>query len=289
MSLADDVEVAVAGRPGVVAVGVGAELLPALLSARRHTKGSRWRVACPPDVVDDLGRAFPLGTAVAEACARGAIALRAESDSRSARTVFATAGRVDAVAGPSGDRTLVTDVDPARTRGASEAVAARFAAATPAAVRMPPRRRLVETARDALGDRFADDLAGVLGSLDAGSGALDRSEPVDDRTLLVALAARNDHLFHDVREWADEVGIAPKQEFTAERRALVDRGVVESIKVPMGVGRPNYRLRAVAEPIDHADPGELLSALRAQFAATSDGSNAAESRGDDRFSRDRRR
>ena len=115
MSLADDVEVAVAGRPGVVAVGVGTELLPALLSARRHTRGRRWRVACPPDVVDDLGRAFPLGTAVAEACARGAIALRAESDSRSARTVFATDGRVDAVAGPAGDRTLVTDVETLET------------------------------------------------------------------------------------------------------------------------------------------------------------------------------
>ncbi|WP_280585272.1 DUF5821 family protein [Halorubrum sp. Boch-26] len=291
-ALADALESALAGRSGVVAVGVPLGLLPPVLSAReRTTDGAPWRIACRPDAVDALGRAFSLGTAVAEAVAEGTIALRtvagdasddapaddSGADPAARSLVFATRDRVDAVAGPRADRTLVSETGDATAAATLRAAAARFEAATPATLGMPSRDRLLRAASETLDDRFAGDLAAILDGLDYG--AVGRTGTVTDQTLLVALAARHDHLFRDLRRWvdgegsdgevapaADRVAVAPGQELTADRRALVERELIESIKVPMGPGRPKFRLRAVDEALLRATPTEMLSVLRGRFA-----------------------
>jgi hypothetical protein len=168
----------------------------------------------------------------------------------------------------------------------------RFGAATPASVDMPARSRLLAAARQTLDDRFADDVAAVLDALPYG--AVGRTGEVTDRTLLLALAARHDHLLWDLRRWigdesgersddgddgagrsdgGDEsaesdggVGIAAGQDLTGDRRALVRRGLIEAIKVPAGDGRPQLRLRAVCDALLRATPGEVLSVLRGRFA-----------------------
>lgn len=290
MTIVADVETALAGRSDLVAVGVDASILSAVLSARRQGGDGRWRVACRPGVVDDLGRRFVLGTATAEACSRGTIALRTATGARPDRTLFASPGRTDAVVGPATDRALLAEADPDRAVAASEVVETRFETAEPASVGMPSRNRLLSAAREALDGRFADDLGVVLSTLDTDPTALARTEPFDDRTLLVALAARHDHLFSDVREWADDVGIAPKQTFSPARRALEERGLIESIKVPMGIGRPNYRLRTVDETLYRVDAERFLPALRELFEAVDavGGPGIGGAGGDDRPVWDRR-
>ena len=270
--LVEAVETALACRDDLVAVGVPLSLLPPILDARDASAGGTWQVAVRPGVVDVLGRAFALGTAVSEAVEHDEIELRVTatdgSERRPLRTLFATPDRVDAVAGPDGDRTLVTERGDG-TAAAAEAVTETFEAATPATVAMPARSRLLAAAHERLDDRFAEDLASALRALDYGD--VGRTGTVTDQTLLVALAARHDHLFYDLRAWAgtetdDGVGIAPGQELTADRRALVDRELIESIKVPMGAGRPNFRLRAVDDALLRAEPSEVLSVLRGRFS-----------------------
>lgn len=285
-------EDALVGRSDLVASGVGLDLLPAVVSARRRTEGGRWRIASPPGVVDELGRAFALGTAVAEVGVRDEIELRTAGDSRPDRTVFATPDRVDAVAGPADRRTLVTEREASRTAAVHETVVGRFERAEPSSVRMPGRAELLAAARDRLDDRFADDLAAVLDSIDLDPTTLDRSDVIDDRTLFLALAARHDHLFADVREWAHDVDIVEKQRFGDARRALENRGIVESVRVPMDKGRPNRRLRAIDETVIRVDPEEFLPALRerVRVADASDGSRSGgpNARGNDRPVWDRR-
>ncbi|WP_418285297.1 transcriptional regulator TbsP domain-containing protein [Halorubrum sp. DTA46] len=272
---AASVESALVGRSGVVAVGVPLGLFPAILSARSRTTGGSWRIACRPGGADALGRAFALGTAVAETTASDAIELRVHDSDRRVgergadRILFATPERVDAVAGPTGARTLVTERGDDAVARAIDVATRRFEASTPAAVDMPSRTRLLSRARELLDDRFADDVESVLAALRYGE--VGRTGTVTDQTLLVALAARHDHLFGDLRRWIgseDEagVGIAPGQELTADRRALVERQLIESIKVPMGPGRPRLRLRAVDEALLRARPEEVLSVLRGRFA-----------------------
>jgi len=287
-------ESALAGRSGVVAVGVPLGLLPPLVAARRRTDGDDpWRIACRPGAVDALGRAVVLGTAVAEAVAAGEFELRtlagdggsngaADTMPAVRSLAFATPDRVDAVAGPRSDRTLLSETESEATAAAYRAATARFESATPATVGMPPRTRLLDAARETLDDRFADDVAAVLDAV--GPGAVGRTGTVTDRTLLVALAARHDHLFRDLRRWVDGEGsdgdvescsagrvpVAPGQELTADRRALVERELIESIKVPTGPGRPRLRLRAVDEALLRADPTEVLGVLRGRFALSLD-------------------
>jgi len=75
---------------------------------------------------------------------------------------------------------------------------------------MPARSRLLAAACETLDDRFADDVAAVLDALPYG--AVGRTGEVTDRTLLVALAARHDHLLWDLRRWIGDGadGGAPK-------------------------------------------------------------------------------
>ena len=271
--LVESVEASLTERSDLVAVGVPLSLLPPILDARDTATGDPWRIAVRPGVVDVLGRAFALGTAVSEAVATDEIELRAHaiggSEHRPPRTLFATPDRVDAVAGPAGERTLVTERGGTAVAAAVATVTEGFEAAAPAAVAMPARSRLLSAARERLDDRFADDLASALHALEYGE--VGRTGTVTDQTLLVALAARHDHLFYDLRAWAgtetdDGVGIAPGQELTADRRALVGRELIESIKVPMGAGRPNFRLRAVDDALLRAEPSEVLSVLCGRFS-----------------------
>jgi len=268
-----DVESALTGRTDLVAIGVPLSLLPPILSARDRSTGTPWQIAVRSGVIDTLSRAFALGTAVTEAVATDTIELRVhengDNEHRPTRTLFASPDRVDAVAGPAGSRTLVTESDTGSVGDAVETVTNRFDAATPAAVDMPSRGRLLAAARERLDDRFADDVAAVLDGLEYGE--IGRTGVVTDQTLLVALAARHDHLFYDLRAWVGSetdsgVGIAPGQELTADRRALVNRKLIESIKVPMGAGRPNFRLRAVDDALLRAKPDEVLDVLRGRFA-----------------------
>mgnify|MGYP006293927109 CR=1 FL=1 len=281
-TLAEAVETALSGRSAVVAVGVPLRLLPSVLAARERSSGPPWRIACRPGVVDALSRALVLGTAVAEAVESDEIRVRTGEPlgHGTGGTLFASLDRVDAVVGPRGDRTLATTaanadseaVDGARAsaEGAYAAAETRFDAATAEPVGMPSRTRLLAAAREVLDDRFADDLATVLASLEPGE--FGRTTEPPDRTLLVALAARHDHLFRDLRTWVgtDGVGIAPAQEFTGDRQALVERGLIESIKVPMGPGRPMLRLRAVDDALLRARAEEVPSVLRGRFALPTD-------------------
>ncbi|KOX97231.1 transcriptional regulator TbsP domain-containing protein [Halorubrum tropicale] len=273
--LADAVETALADRSAVVAVGVPIRLLPSVLAARERSSGPPWRVACRPGVVDALSRALVLGSAVAEAVETDQIRVRTGDPlgHGAGGTLFASPDRADAVVGPRGDRTLATsaaETDSEAVDGARATAESRFDAATTEPVGMPSRTRLLAAAREILDDRFADDLAAVLATLDPGE--FGRTTEPSDRTLLAALAARHDYLFRDLRRWVgtDGVGIAPAQEFTRDREALVDRGLIESIKVPMGPGRPMLRLRAVDDALLRARPTEVPAVLEGRFALPTD-------------------
>jgi len=173
---------------------------------------------------------------------------RSRTNQTSSEFVFASPDRIDAVVGPEKDRTLVTEEAPKRVTPAGRAVRERFAAATPETVDMPARSRPLAAACETLDDRFADDVGG--GARRAPYGAVGRTGEVTDRTLLVALAARHDHLLWDLRRWIGDGA-------DGERRRRRDRrwtgphrrpaspscgaALIEAIKMPAGDGRPQPR------------------------------------------------
>lgn len=292
----EDLRAVLAEKTTVSAVDVPLSLLPPILAARDQAETENtWSLVCRPDAIDVLGRSIVLGTAVAEAIEEGALTLRVrapdacETDTGGAvdvapQTLFAGPDWTAAVSGPVGEERLLTSGDTdteRRTDSGSKsvqpdmihaAIDERVSAAASASVGMPSRRRLHVSARKILDDRFAGDVVALLDALEYG--AIGRQGPVTDRVVLVALAARHDQLFSDLRAWigtehADGVGIAAGQELTAARRSLVDRGVIESIRVPMGPGRPRLRLRAVDGEVERAHPAAVVELLRERYAASS--------------------
>ncbi|GAB7090977.1 hypothetical protein JCM18237_12480 [Halorubrum luteum] len=262
MAVVDDLERALVGRRVVIGIGVTDRLLPGVDAARNRTDGGTWRIRCPPGVVDQLSRAFVLGTAVAEAVDDESIELRTAPATATANpptTVFVTGEAVHAVVGPSNDRTVVTEPDATVVEDVRMMATGRFDSGKPASISMPGRSRLIDTARSYVGERFAEDIESVLSA--AEFGAFMRSTPVSDRVLLLALGARHDHLFATVRAWADDTGIAASQTFTEPRRVLERAALIESVKVPMGVGHPNYRLRALDPTLVHGSVEEVVERL----------------------------
>jgi len=186
----------------------------------------------------------------------GAIELRTVADEPDVqRILFASPDRIDAVVGPEKDRTLVTEEAPKRVTPAGRAVRERFAAATPETVDMPARSRLLAAACETLDDRFADDVAAVLDALPYG--AVGRTGEVTDRTLLVALAARHDHLLWDLRRWIgdgadgerrrrrDRRWTGPHRRPASPRAARPDRGDQDARgRRPPAAPAPGGRRRA---------------------------------------------
>lgn len=257
---------ALQGRDRLVASGVTVERLPALLDACKATNGARWRVVSPPSTVEALSTRFVLGSAVAEAVENGSLAVRITDEPAGERTVFAGAEWTGTLAGPPDDPTLLHEEAPERTAGLHAAATTWFDRGTPADVKMPSRTTLLSAAETALSERFSDDLGVILEHADADQ--LLRDDPISDLTVLVALTARYDHLFRDLRAWADEVGIVAPQTLTAARRELDDRGLIETLKVPMGLGHPKYRLRALDDELAVVDPEAFPQHLRERFAVT---------------------
>ncbi|GAB6878275.1 hypothetical protein JCM17823_05490 [Halorubrum gandharaense] len=263
---------ALQGRERLVASGVTVERLSALLDARAATDGGCWRLLCPPSTVEALSTRFVLGTAVAEAVANDSLAVRTTEEPAGERSVFAGTEWTGTLAGPPDDRTLLHQETPERAAGIHTAAATWFDQGTPADVKMPSRTALLSAAETALSERFADDLAVILEKADADD--LLRDDQISDLTVLVALTARHDHLFRDLRAWADEVGVVAPQSFTDVRRDLADRGLVETIRVPMGLGQPKYRLRALDDEFAAVDPEGFPQHLRERFAVTDPESGA---------------
>lgn len=258
MLLTDEAWDALATADDVLVADPDLDLLEAVLDARDDASDAgELRLLLSADISDTLAYEFVLGTRVAERRQRGVVNVR-RTDSPPG-TLVATPDAAFAVAGPPSSRTLLSTTD--RAPDVCEVLADAFATAEPADLGLPGRQSLVASAEEALSAGFAADLEAAL----AGTDRLHRSADVNALTLQVALGARHGHLFGELRTWADEVGVAPRQLFSDEKRALVEAELIETIKLPLGGGHPRSRLRltddALAECASGAFPDRLSERL----------------------------
>lgn len=250
------------GRRGVVATGVGLDGLRAVVGARADSDDPEpWRVLVEPDVGERLVAEFVLATRVAQLRAAGSLEVRTSAESQP--TVVAATDVALAAVGPPDEPRLLVDEDGAAIASVREVLAERFERGTPVELNQPARPELIEAAAE-LSEGFATDLDGALD----GAERLPRGEEIDALTLLLVAGARNDLLFHEVRTWAEEAGVAGSQLFSAGKRALEDRGLIAAIKLPMGRGHPQSRLRIADDELADCDPVELVPTLRERYRAT---------------------
>ncbi|MDZ7702107.1 MAG: DUF5821 family protein [Halobacteriales archaeon] len=148
-----------------------------------------------------------------------------------------------------------TDAEPVREALASQA-AERWEGAEPFSLRTPARSAVTETIGDELGQTARGDFAGIVDSLDTARGD---GHGLDEVTIALLVAAKNEALLYDISKWGEDVGLASKATFSRTKSDLEELGLIATEKVPIDVGRPRLRLKFADERLRSADADELAS------------------------------
>lgn len=141
---------------------------------------------------------------------------------------------------------------------AYESYEAEWERATPFSLRTPPLGRVQRTLRESLGAHVAGDFDAMLSTMDTARGD---GDGLDEVTMALLVAAKNQELLYDISKWGEDVGVASKATFSRTKTELEAAGLIATEKVPIDVGRP--RLRLVLGEASPQDPDAKLLATRA--------------------------
>jgi hypothetical protein len=137
---------------------------------------------------------------------------------------------------------------------AFDAYREQFEAAEAFKLRTPPLSRVRTTLDEEIGDATRDDFDTVLASLQTARGD---GEGLDEVTISLLVAAKNEVLLYDISKWGEDVGIASKATFSRTKTKLEDLGLIDTEKVPIDVGRPRLRLKLGDDRLRDADANQL--------------------------------
>ncbi|WP_229770539.1 MULTISPECIES: transcriptional regulator TbsP [unclassified Halorhabdus] len=138
----------------------------------------------------------------------------------------------------------------------------RWDEADPFTLRTPPLTAVRSTLEDELGAETVADFDAVLDSLSVARGD---GDGLDEVTISLLVAARNEQLLYDISKWGEDVGLASKATFSRTKTQLEDRGLLDTEKVPIDVGRPRLRLLLGTDALREADASELAEQAMAQL------------------------
>ncbi|WP_435064761.1 transcriptional regulator TbsP domain-containing protein [Halobaculum sp. EA56] len=117
----------------------------------------------------------------------------------------------------------------------------------------PGRSTLVES----FGDRWPEAVGTLAGLFEAAE-SLPADDPLGPVTACTLVAARHRVLTMRLGEWAEEVGFSSRTEIARAKARLVDAGLVDTEREPVGVGRPRHRLVVADDRLADAGPVTLL-------------------------------
>jgi DNA-binding transcriptional ArsR family regulator len=201
---------------------------------------------------------FLVGSEAADHVASDHLSLRVAAEEGANPTVIAN-GRVtslvDAGARVGGLRTDEADL----VEAAREDVDERWAAAEEYSLRTPPMSAVREELGEDLDAAVQEDFTGMLDSLETARGD---GDDLDEVTVSLLAAAKNEALLYDISRWGEDTGLASKATFSRTKSSLEDAGLIDTEKVPIEVGRPRLRLTLADERLRDADPDQLAAAAQ---------------------------
>ncbi len=139
----------------------------------------------------------------------------------------------------------------------------RWDVSAPYRLRTPPLSRVRETLAAELGESALADFDAMLRWNETVS---DRTNSLDEVTISLLVAAKNEALLYDISKWGEDVGIASKATFSRTKTDLEERGVIITEKVPIEVGRPRLRLKLGSERLQTSPADEVAAAAVSSFA-----------------------
>ena len=137
---------------------------------------------------------------------------------------------------------------------ANDAYTTNWEEADEFSLRTPPLSRVRDTLRDEISADAEGDFNSVLSSLETARGD---GDGLDEVTISLLVAAKNEALLYDISKWGEDVGIASKATFSRTKTKLEDMGLIGTEKVPIDVGRPRLRLKLAHDELESADADQL--------------------------------
>jgi hypothetical protein len=225
-------------------------------------EGPTVRLLADERVLKDIMDDFLVASRAADHVEAGRLEIR--TDDEPTNTLLVTDSSVVSVV-RAGDRVagLTTD-DEAFIESAYDRFTDAWDDAPEFALRTPAISRVESTLREELGDPTADDFEGVLASLETARGD---GDGLDEVTISLLVAARNEDLLYDISKWGEDVGIASKATFSRTKSRLEEMGLIDTEKVPIDVGRPRLRLKLGDDRLREADSGQLASVAQSMLSA----------------------
>ena len=131
-------------------------------------------------------------------------------------------------------------------------------------LRTPAISRVRSSLEAEIGEGTAADFDSVLSSLATARGD---GDGLDEVTISLLVAARNNELLYDISKWGEDVGLASKATVSRTKTKLEDMGLIDTEKVPIDVGRPRLRLMLGDDRLNDADSDELATVAQSLLAA----------------------
>ena len=242
-------------------VNPDADVLEELLGTLATDDGPTVELLAAESVLKETARDFKLASAAADLRDAGRLELRVHEGTDN--TLLVTESSVVAVVSAGGRAAGIVADDEGFVADAYEEYAAAFAESEPFELRTPGTTEVRETLAEGLGDATADDFDGVLASLETARGD---SDDLDEVTVSLLVAAKNEELLYDISKWGEDVGIASKATFSRTKSELEEAGLLDTEKVPIDVGRPRLRLKLADDRLRDASTGELASVAQSVLA-----------------------
>ncbi|MFB6282845.1 MAG: DUF5821 family protein [Halobacteria archaeon] len=122
-------------------------------------------------------------------------------------------------------------------------------------IRTPPMSKVKQTLRDEIGEDTMDDFTEMLEKLEAAKGD---GEGIDEITVALLCAARNNVLLYDISKWGEDSGVASKATFSRKKTELENSDLIDTENVPIDIGRPRLRLKFADETLQEASIEEII-------------------------------
>jgi hypothetical protein len=220
------------------------------------------RLLAPEDTLKAVMDDFLVASSAADHVAAGTLELRTAEGSTN--TLVVTESGVATLVDTGERAAALTADDDAFVESAYGRFADAWEAAEEYALRTPPLSSVRHSLNEELGGPTAGDFDSVLESLETARGD---GDGLDEVTISILVAAKNEDLLYDISKWGEDVGIASKATFSRTKSRLEEMGLIDTEKVPIDVGRPRLRLKLGDERLADADTGELANVAQSMLAA----------------------
>ena len=213
---------------------------------------SQIRLLAAEDTLKTTFEDFLVASRTADLVADTELAVRTLGDGTANSLVITERAVTAVVAAGQQVAGLRTD-DPEFVETTREEIADRWTDAEPFRLRTPAISEIRATLSDDIGGAVREDFDTLLRSLEtAGDDTV-----LDEVTIALLIAAKNEVLLYDISKWGEDVGIASKATFSRTKSRLEDANVITTEKVPIDVGRPRLRLQLGDDRLRTAETADL--------------------------------